>query len=60
MNHYPSQQACRNAPIDDLERRQDEVLEKLDELDAAISLLLDEFNIRLAGATVGGNDQVGK
>ncbi len=35
----------------ELERRQDEVLAKLDELDAQILALLDEFTVRLRGET---------
>jgi len=44
------QEKLQKQPIADLERRQDEVLRKLDELDSSILLLLDEFNARLAGS----------
>ncbi len=38
----------REVPILELERRQDDVLRQLDEIDVAILTLVDEFNRRLA------------
>lgn len=44
--------ASSSPPIHELERRQDDVLQQLDDLNAAAELLIEEFNRRLAESSL--------